>query len=115
MTDAFCTFCEVIAGRLLGNIRYEDDEIVVFDNHLDWVPVMLLLAPRHHMSQTEMWGRAPLIARMASLAVRMGQEHSPDGFRILSNFGDDALQTQPHGHLHVLGGAPLGLYVRRKG
>ena len=106
-----CTFCEVIAGRLPGNIRFEDDEIVVFDNHLGWVPVMLLLAPRRHMTQTELWGSGVLIARMASLAVRMGQEHSPGGFRVLSNFGRDALQTQGHGHLHVLGGAYLGLYV----
>ena len=106
-----CTFCDIVAGRLPGNIRFEDDEIVVFDNQLEWVPVMLLLAPRRHMTQTELWGSGALIARMASLAVRMGREHSPGGFRVLSNFGPDALQTQAHGHLHVLGGAYLGLYV----
>ena len=83
MPDALCVFCDIIAGRLPGTIRYEDDEIVVFDNHLDWVPVMLLLAPRRHMTQTELWGSGGLIARMASLAVRMGQEHSPGGFRVL--------------------------------
>ena len=111
MPEARCVFCDVIGGRLPGDIRYEDDEIVVFDNHLDWVPVMLLLAPRRHMTQTELWGSGDLIARMASLAVRMGREHSPGGFRVLSNFGQDALQTQHHGHLHVLGGAYLGLYL----
>ena len=111
--DGVCTFCEIVAGRLPAQIHYEDDEIVVFDNHLDWVPVMLLLVPRRHMSQRELWNSGPLMSRMASLAVRMGQEHSPDGFRILSNFGRDALQTQQHGHLHVLGGSRLGRYVTR--
>jgi histidine triad (HIT) family protein len=115
MADESCTFCDVIARRLPGTIRYEDDEIVVFDNHLDWVPVMLLLAPRRHMSQEELWRSGPLMSRIASLAVRMGREHAPNGFRLLSNFGHDALQTQPHGHLHVIGGTYLGLYVRRPG
>ena len=115
MSDESCTFCDVIARRLPGTIRYEDDEIVVFDNQLDWVPVMLLLAPRRHMSQEELWRSGPLMSHIASLAVRMGREHSPNGFRLLSNFGPDALQTQPHGHLHVIGGTYLGLYVRRSG
>ena len=88
--------------------------MVVFDNQLTWAPVMLLLTPRSHMTQTELWSSGSLLARLGALAVRMGEEHCPNGFRVISNFGDDALQTQPHGHLHVVGGAPLGLYVRRK-
>lgn len=115
MEDESCTFCDVISRRLPGMIRYEDDDLVVFDNHLDWVPVMLLLAPRRHMSQEELWRSGPLMSQISSLAVRMGREHSPDGFRVLSNFGDDALQTQTHGHLHVIGGTFLGLYLRPSG
>ena len=109
-----CTFCEIAAARLPARIRYQDDEVVVFDNQLTWAPVMLLLTPRIHMTQTELWSSGPLLSRIGALAVRMGEEHCPNGFRIISNFGDDALQTQPHGHLHVVGGAPLGLYVRRE-
>ena len=76
---------------------------------------MLLLVPRRHMSQAELWSDAALMSKIGSLAARLGQEHCPRGFRILSNFGADALQTQSHGHLHVIGGAPLGLYVARRG
>ena len=108
-----CTFCEIAAGRLPARVRYRDDDIVVFHNLLDWAPVMLLLAPRSHMTQTELWSSGALLARLGALAVRMGEEHCPNGFRITSNFGDDALQTQEHGHLHMVGGAPLGLYVKR--
>jgi diadenosine tetraphosphate (Ap4A) HIT family hydrolase len=41
----------------------------------------------------------------------MGKQHCPSGFRILSNFGHDAMQSQPHGHVHVLGGTFLGEYA----
>jgi histidine triad (HIT) family protein len=112
---SYCTFCEIVARRLPSRVRYEDDEVLVFDNQLDWVPVMLLLIPKAHMTQAEMWSSGPLMAKLGALAVRLGQERCPNGFRVLSNFGHDALQTQPHGHLHVIGGTHLGLYVRRPG
>ena len=35
----------------------------------------------------------------------------PNGFRIVSNFGYDGLQTQSHAHIHILGGAFLGHYT----
>ena len=111
MGARYCTFCEIAEGRLAAHVRYDDGEVLVFDNHLDWVPVMLLVVPRRHLTQTELWNCDHLVSRMASLAVRMGEEHSPSGFRILSNFGRDALQTQDHGHLHVVGGIHLGRYV----
>ena len=113
LTDGRCTFCDIVSGRIPANIRHEDDDVVVFDNALEWVPVMLLLVPRRHMSQTELWSDGTLLAKIGALAVRLGHEHCPNGFRILSNFGHDALQTQLHGHLHVVGGSPLGLYVGR--
>ena len=113
MESPYCTFCEIVAGRLPARVRYEDDAVVVFNNQLDWVPVMLLLVPREHLTQAEMWSCGPLLSRMGALAMRLGDEHCPNGFRVLSNFGHEALQTQPHGHLHVIGGDRLGLYVTR--
>ena len=110
--EKFCIFCEVIARRSPGNIRYEDEQMVVFDNRLDWVPVMLLVAPVAHRTQADMWNDPALLGKAGELAVRFGRELAPNGYRLLSNFGDDGLQTQEHAHLHIVGGAPLGLYVR---
>ena len=103
-----CTFCEIAAHREPAEILYEDDEVVVFRNRLKWVPVMLLSVPKNHMSQTELWSN---VGRVGEMAVRMGQEHCPDGFRLLSNFGFDAMQSQQHGHVHVIGGTFLGEYA----
>lgn len=113
MSAAICTFCEIVSGRQPANVRYEDEDILVFDNRLDWAPVMLLVVPKLHMTQTELWTSGNLFARMSSLAVAMGEQHCPDGFRLLSNFGPDGMQSQSHGHLHVVGGQRLGPYVRR--
>ena len=83
----------------------------MFDNRLDWVPVMLLLVPKRHLTQIELWSSGDLMSRMAALAVQLGETYCPGGFRVLSNFGTDGRQTQPHGHLHVIGGTRLGLYA----
>ncbi len=109
-TDPDCEFCGIITGRLPRTMRHEEADLLVFHNSLTWVPVMYLIVPKQHMSQTEFW-RSPLFARASSLAVELGEADAPDGFRLVSNFGERAAQTQRHGHLHVLGGGELGLYM----
>ena len=104
----YCAFCEILEKRAPGEIVYEDDEVVVFRNVLRWVPVMLLVVPRRHMSQEELWRD---LGRVGEVAVLMGQKYCPGGFRLLSNFGRDAMQSQSHGHVHVLGGTWLGEYA----
>ncbi len=88
---------------------------MVFDNKLDWVPVMLLVTPREHRTQSELWTDPAMLGKIGGLAVEFGSKLCPGGYRLLSNFGNDALQTQHHAHLHVIGGTQLGLYVRRPG
>ena len=107
-----CTFCEIVAGRLPSRKVHEGEEIVVFRNQLDWFPVQLLIVPTKHITQEELWLSGVLLGEMGRLAIDLGRKLCPDGYRIVSNFGEDALQTQFHGHIHLVGGGPLGLYVR---
>ncbi len=106
--EEWCTFCRIVAHKEPADILFEDDEVVVFRNRLRWVPVMLLVVPREHISQEELWRRP---GRAGEVAVELGLEHCPKGFRLLSNFGYDAMQSQPHGHIHLVGGAFLGEYA----
>ncbi len=105
-----CAFCEIVAGRSPARVRYLDEEIIVFVNRLTWVPLMLLVMPKQHMPQTEMW-RSGIMNRLGQVAVDMGWSFAPNGFRVLSNFGRDGLQSQGHGHIHVIGGTHLGEYA----
>ncbi len=104
----YCVFCEIIARREPAEILYEDDEVIVFRNRLRWVPVMLLSVPKRHVTQAELWRD---MGRVGEIAVRVGQEQCPRGFRLLSNFGSEAMQSQEHAHVHVIGGTFLGEYA----
>ena len=105
-----CVFCEIVAGRSPAKVRYLDEEIIVFVNRLTWVPLMLLVMPKEHMRQSDMWSSG-IMSRIGDVAVDMGWCFAPNGFRILSNFGRDGLQSQSHGHIHVIGGTNLGPYA----
>lgn len=104
----YCIFCEIIARRAPANIRYEDDEVIAIDNMLRWTPVMVLVMPKEHITQAQLWED---MGRVGKVAIKIGQELCPHGFRLLSNFGWHAMQSQAHAHVHVLGGTPLGPYI----
>ena len=70
---------------------------------------MLLVMPKEHLTQIQMWS-SDLLTRLGNVAVDMGAMHAPGGFRILSNFGQHGMQSQSHGHLHVIGGKQLEPY-----
>jgi len=108
VVEGNCVFCEIIAGREPADVLYRDAEVVVFRNRLRWVPVMLLAVPVRHISQAELWAD---LGSVGEKAAAMGAEHCPGGFRLLSNFGHDAMQSQSHGHVHVIGGTFLGPYA----
>ncbi len=106
--NRYCTFCRIVAHEEPAEILYEDEEVVAFRNRLRWVPVMILVVSRRHMSQEDLWRDT---GRVGEVAVQLGLTHCPNGFRLLSNFGPDGMQSQDHGHVHVIGGTFLGEYA----
>jgi histidine triad (HIT) family protein len=106
--NRYCVFCEIVAGREPADVLYENDEVIVFRNRLRWVPIMLLAAPKKHMTQSELWSA---MGPVGEAAQKVGQEQCPGGFRLISNFGYDGMQSQDHAHVHILGGMFLGEYA----
>jgi histidine triad (HIT) family protein len=104
----YCVFCRIIAGEEPANILYEDETMIVIQNILRWVPVMLLAMPKEHKTQSEAWQD---IGHIGQIASELGKKLCPGGFRLTSNFGYDAMQSQEHAHIHILGGTFLGHYV----
>ena len=72
--------------------------------------MMMMAMPKKHLAQQELW-QSELLHKVSSAAVSLAEDLCPNGFRLLSNFGPDALQTQHHAHIHVLGGFHLGPYL----
>ena len=105
-----CVFCRIVAKEEPATIHFEDDQVIAISNVLNWVPVMLLVMPKEHMTQIQLWEKGPM-EKVGQVVVEVGAKFCPNGFRVLSNFGPDAMQSQQHGHVHVIGGVYLGPYA----
>ena len=105
-----CIFCQIIAGEAEATFYRREDDFVVIKNKLTWVPVMLLGIPTTHLTQQELW-QSPVLPKIGQALSELGEKMTPGGFRVLSNFGPDAMQSQLHGHVHLIGGLHLGPYA----
>jgi diadenosine tetraphosphate (Ap4A) HIT family hydrolase len=111
-----CVLCDIVAHKPWepANFVYEDEDVGVFHNILNWIPVMLLAVPRavlssdaeasRHYEQRDLWRS---MGHLGAVAMALGRTHCQfDGqaqFRLVSNFGPLAMQSQTHAHIHVLG------------
>ncbi len=103
-----CLFCKIIAGEIPCSKVYEDEKVFAFRDINPQAPVHVLLVPKKHMSNIlECDGEtaAALVNAIGKVAEMEGVEK--DGFRIVSNCGENGCQSVGHLHIHLLGGEKL--------
>ncbi len=100
-----CLFCKMAAGLIPTNKLYEDDQILAFHDIDPQAPLHFLVIPKKHIaSPAAITGEdAALIghifAVIAELAAQQGLEN---GYRVVTNSGEDGGQSVQHLHFHVL-------------
>ncbi|WP_432491194.1 HIT domain-containing protein [Kineococcus auxinigenes] len=102
-------FLRIVAGELPATIVHSDDLVVAFEDADPRAPVHVLVVPRErHETVAELAAAAPAtLARLVQVAQRIADERCGGHFRLVFNSGEDAGQSVPHVHGHVLGGRPL--------
>lgn len=106
-----CIFCKIVNGESPARIRYEDDEIVAFDDINPKAPVHILIVPKKHIralsavtkNDTELLGN--MLIAVQKIAKESSIEKS--GFKVVINNGKEAGQLVDHLHMHLLGGKLL--------
>ena len=105
-----CLFCKIISGDIPSKKAYEDDRILAFYDINPQSPVHILVIPKTHISSVDeitcdnssfvayIFEKIPQIAASAGIK---------NGYRVISNCGDDACQSVKHLHFHILGGEKL--------
>ena len=101
-----CLFCKLVEGELPCNKVYEDEKILCFHDIDPQAPVHVLIVPKKHIESLDALAEedAELISyimlRVKDIAAQLGLEN---GYRVVINNGEDAMQTVKHLHLHLLG------------
>lgn len=106
-----CIFCKIANGTIPSTKLYEDENMVIIKDLNPQAPVHLLLIPKEHyaniieMSDAEAQTLAKCVKKLSTLTNELGLEN---GFRLVSNKGEDGCQSVNHLHIHILGGKKLG-------
>ena len=107
-----CLFCKIIAGEIPSNKVYEDETMLAFHDINPEAPVHVLVIPKTHIASADGVNaeNSAVVAHIFEVipAIAM-KEGLTEGYRVVSNCGDDAGQTVHHLHFHILGGKKLAL------
>ena len=107
-----CLFCKIIAGDIPSTKVYEDDLILAFRDIAPQAPTHILVIPKVHISGCDgvTAENSAVVAHIFAVIPQIAKaEGLANGYRVVSNCGEDAGQTVPHLHFHILGGKRLSL------
>ena len=105
-----CLFCKIIAGEIPSTKVYEDEKILAFRDIAPMAPTHILVIPKQHIGGVDEITPensavvAYIFEKIAEIARTEGLS---DGYRVVSNIGENGCQTVRHLHFHILGGKKL--------
>ena len=107
-----CIFCKIINGDIPCNKVYEDNDVLAFYDVNPATPIHILVIPKKHIvSLIDVKPEDGLIiSKIFSVIneIAKNMKFDNDGFRVITNCGDDSGQEVKHLHFHVLAGRNLG-------
>ncbi len=105
-----CLFCAIIKGDIPSKKVYEDDSCYAFLDINPQAPVHCLVVPKEHIPSADAVNEenskavSDIFVAIPKIAASLGLAN---GYRIVSNIGDDGCQSVKHLHFHILGGTKL--------
>jgi len=107
-----CLFCKILAGDIPSDKVTETDNTYAFRDIQPVASTHVLVIPRDHIESADTVGpeHGALLAEMITTAQQIARSEGVEqsGYRLVFNVGDDANNTVPHLHLHVIGGRRMG-------
>lgn len=105
-----CLFCKIILGEIPSKKVYEDEWVYSFKDINPQTPVHILVIPKEHICCIDEVNssNSSYVARIFEAIPKIAAEAGlTNGYRVISNCGDDACQTVKHLHFHIMGGRKL--------
>ena len=105
-----CLFCAIIKGDIPSNKIYEDESCYAFMDINPQAPIHCLVVPKEHISSANEINSensvviSKIFSAIPAIAAKLGLEN---GYRVITNVGEDGCQSVKHIHFHILGGKKL--------
>ena len=105
-----CIFCAIINGDIPSKKVYEDEFCFAFLDINPQAPVHCLVVPKEHIPSADAVTakNSAVVAKIFEAIPVIAKELKlENGYRIVSNIGEDGCQSVKHLHFHILGGKKL--------
>ena len=105
-----CLFCEIIKGNIPSSKVYEDEYCYAFRDIAPQAPVHVLVVPKIHVESADginAENSAYVSAIFEAIPKIAASEGLVNGYRVITNCGEDGAQSVKHLHFHILGGRKL--------
>ena len=105
-----CLFCKIIAGDIPSTKVYEDETVYAFRDIAPQAPTHILVVPKAHIDSVAAITaeNSAVVAHIFEVIPQIAKaEGLENGYRVVSNCGDDGCQSVKHLHFHILGGQKL--------
>ena len=105
-----CLFCKIVKGEIPSTKVYEDDVVYAFRDINPQAPVHVLVVPKSHVASANEVNilNAGIVAKIFEAIPRIAAaEGLANGYRVVTNVGEDGCQSVKHLHFHILGGEKL--------
>lgn len=105
-----CLFCAIKDGQIPSAKVYEDDTVYAFRDINPMAPVHILIIPKQHIPSADgvTEENCACVARIFAVIPKIAAaEGLTNGYRVITNCGEDGCQTVKHLHFHLLGGKRL--------
>jgi histidine triad (HIT) family protein len=111
-TEEGCLFCRIVRGEVPSDPVLETEHTYAFRDIQPAAPVHVLVIPKRHIGHAGLVEAddGALLAEVMIAARQVAEQEGigERGYRLVFNVGEDAQNSVPHLHLHVLGGRRLG-------
>ncbi|MBP6218511.1 MAG: histidine triad nucleotide-binding protein [Oligoflexales bacterium] len=105
-------FDKIIRKEIPSKIVFENAHVLAFHDISPQAPVHVLVVPKKKLRGfAELAGVDPMEVGHFIQGVALAAKHlglDEDGYRIVFNYGKDALQTVDYIHAHILGKRSMG-------
>ena len=105
-----CIFCKIIAGDIPSSKVFENEYVYAFRDIAPMAPVHILVVPKEHIASTDSINaeNSSYVARIFEAIPQIAAaEGLSNGYRVITNCGEDGCQSVKHLHFHILGGKKL--------
>ena len=104
-----CLFCKIAAGVIPSNKVYEDELCFAFYDIAPQAPSHFLVIPKAHIPSVAAVDseNSSVIAHIFEVIAAVTASKGIESYRVVSNIGEQAGQTVPHLHFHVLSGRDM--------